>query len=296
MKESASSSTVSNTSCNSLESLDHMRASQTQITKQNWLTETIDGLTLMFSPLLKEQQKLTHAFTTRLGGASRAPLESFNLGRHIEDDADRKDAMVNRERLCKALSLEFKNLVVPGQVHSNNVTWLTSIDETPDIKAVDGIATRIEEQPMLLHFADCVPVILVARKQRLACIMHAGWRGTASAIVLQGVKLLVSHGADTNEMVAAVGPAIETCCYPTSEDVAQQLLSTVKDTNGLVDRNSEQPRPDLKAINARQLLEAGVDKVDVSNLCTACNPQIFYSHRQSGGKTGRQGALVCLRA
>lgn len=293
MKESVSGSTVSTASC---KSLDSMRSSQTQITKQDWLTETLDGLILMFSPLLKEQPKLAHAFTTRSGGTSRAPLDSFNLGRHIDDDGDRKDAMANRERLCNALSLQFKNLVVPGQVHSNNVTWLSSIEETPDTKAVDGLATRLVEQPMLLHFADCVPVILVARKQRLACIMHAGWRGTASAIVQQGVKLLVSHGADAKEMIAAVGPAIEPCCYPTSEEVAQQLLSTVKDSAGLVDRTSEQPRPDLKAINAMQLLEAGVDKVDVSNLCTACNPQIFYSHRQSGGKTGRQGALVCLRA
>ncbi len=295
MKESGSNSTASNVSCES-HYMNQPSCSTKNITTQEWLTETIDGLTLMFSPLLKEEKKLTHAFTTRSGGASRAPLDSFNLGRHIDDDSDRKDAMANRDRLCKALSLEFGNLVVPGQVHSNNVTWLTSIDETPDVKAVDGLATRLEERPMLLHFADCVPVILVARKARLACIMHAGWRGTASAIAQEGVKLLISCGAETKDMIAAVGPAIEPCCYPTSEDVAQKLESTVKDGTNLVTRNSEQPRPDLKAINAMQLLEAGIDKVDVSNLCTACNPHIFYSHRQSGGKTGRQGALVCLRA
>lgn len=290
---------VSSSSASSLSELSPRRSSKlSMLTKQEWLTETIDGLTLMFSPILKDVPKLSHAFTTRAGGRSRAPLDAFNLGRHIDDVDDRIDAMANRERLCKALSLEFKHLVVPGQVHSNNVVWLTSIDDTPDVKSVDGLATQIDEQPLLLHFADCVPVILVARRQRIACIMHAGWRGTAAGIVGHGVKLLTSYGACAKELVAAIGPAIEPCCYPTSEEVATQLLSTVKEkgSTGLVDRTLEQPRPDLKAINGVQLLEAGVDKIDVSNLCTACNPHIFYSHRQSGGKTGRQGALVCLRS
>jgi len=115
--------------------------------------------------------------------------------------------------------------------------------------------------------------------------------------------------------VAAVGPAIGTCCYPTGEDVVEQLMLTLATSphdklapvefdegqlSRLVKRavaagsHQEQPRPDLKGINAMQLLMAGVPEVDVSSFCTSCRPDIFYSHRQSGGITGRQGAIAMI--
>jgi hypothetical protein len=94
-------------------------------------------------------------------------------------------------------------------------------------------------------------------------------------------------------MVAAVGPGIGSCCYPTSREVAEQLASTVPGGSDLIIWN-EQPHPDLKALNAAQLADSGLARIDVSDLCTACRPDLFYSHRQSGGKTGRQGAIAYM--
>ncbi len=278
-----------------------------------WEISSVSGLPLVQSPLLKRYAKdLEHAFTTRNGGSSKVPYESFNLGRHVQDDALKADALHNRATLCAALDADVQFLKVPGQVHSGNVVAIVEQNSELELSKVDGVATSLPGVPLLLHFADCVPVIIYEHKKRLLAIVHAGWRGTAQAIARNAVDLLCAdYGADPANMVAAVGPAIGTCCYPTGADVVEQLMLTcsppanvnveIEDLASLVkggygdSKNTEQPRPDLKAINAMQLLLAGVSEVDVSSFCTSCRPDIFYSHRQSGGVTGRQGAIAMIR-
>jgi len=269
---------------------------ESALRKTTWTVKSIDGMEIVFSPRLAELDFITHAFTTRRGGKSKAPFDSFNLGGKLGDDDMKRDAHNNRRRLCDALSINYSDLVVPGQVHSRNVEMVGARETIPDLKGVDGLVTDKESTPLLLHFADCVPVIVVEKRKRLIGIFHAGWRGTASKIVSHGVERMVNElGGDPHHMLGVVGPAIGTCCYPTSDEVAKTLGETVGSAEGLIATKGEQPAPDLKAINALQLLESGVGEVDVTDFCTACNPSIFYSHRQSGGTTGRQGALVSLR-
>lgn len=258
--------------------------------KNSWTRIEIDGLTLHQSPLLSQYPELKHAFTTRLGGESEPPLDSFNLGRHIDDPQQRANAMANRERLCKALKIDYTKIVVPGQVHSSRVVSSTN----GDFSQVDAIGTNDSGVPVLLHFADCTPIILYDPVARALAVVHAGWKGTAAKIVCNAVTFLQdNYSSVQSNIVAAIGPAIGSCCYPTGNDVAEKLQATVADGDGLI-KWADQPRPDLKAINAMQLLEAGLINVDVTNICTACQPELFYSHRQSGGKTGRQGAIACL--
>lgn len=267
--------------------------------KTVWKRENRDGLDLLFSPLLERQTGLTHAFTTRLGGQTRDPYKSFNLGRHVDDGDLRSDALANRRRLCQTLSLSFDRLVVPGQVHSRNVVIVEDLQEEDGsgLDRVDGLTTASRDVPMLLHFADCVPVIVFDPGKGVAGIFHAGWRGTAQSIVAHGVSIMKERfGCSPGSMVAAVGPAIGSCCYPTGADVVRSLEETVEGAGNLIESRAGKQFPDLKAINALQLLASGVGDVDVSDSCTACNPDVFYSHRQSGGITGRQGALVCVRS
>jgi len=274
-----------------------------------WITKRYNDLDLLHSPLLDSEQAngLEHAFTTRHGGHTPHPYESFNLGRHVANGDLKADALANREVLCHALGFDHNHLKVPGQVHSGNVVQITEVGTNPDLSGVDALATNLGSVPLLLHFADCVPVIIYERRQKLLAIAHAGWRGTAQAIVKNAVRMLASDlGGDPRQMIAAIGQAIGTCCYPTGTDVVQKLLETVSGearpdmdpsavSSALVVRGEDGSlRPNLKAFNALQLLQAGVSRVDVSNLCTACMPELFYSHRQSGGTTGRQGAIACL--
>lgn len=270
--------------------MNNVKLTREALVKNSWPLKEVGGLSLHMSPLLMQEESLVHAFTTRLGGESQTPLDSFNLGRHVDNAEQRADAMRNRERLCNALGVDFSRLKVPGQVHSSKVVPADS----ESFAEVDGVATH-DTTPILLHFADCVPVIIFERKLRAVCVVHAGWKGTAGAIARNGVKFLVErYGGRPENMVAAVGPAVGTCCYPTGQEVIEALTKTVSTTEGLIEHRQGKPHPDLRAFNALQLFESGVAKVDVTDLCTACHPHLFYSHRQSGGKTGRQGALACV--
>lgn len=270
---------------------------QRALHKNPWPVAEIGGLNLIQSPLLKKIDSLVHCFTTRHGGSSPEPLQWFNLARHWDTEESRTDAMKNRDILCEALGLDAKRLTVPGQQHTNNIFVLEEGDcgRNP-LFELDGVVTNAPNHPILLHFADCVPVMIYDWKKQVLCVLHAGWKGTASGIVSKGVKLLIEkYGTVPADIVAAVGPAIGTCCYPTGDEVIEKLSQTIGGIDGLVEWRDDKPHPDLKAINAMQLLEAGVQDVDVTDWCTACHPDIFYSHRQSGGKTGRQGALACIQ-
>lgn len=272
---------------------------KTALSKSDWPLEQIDGISLVRSPKLKRLSFLTHAFSTRLGGQSSAPLDSFNLGRHWDCQESKLDAMANRERFCSLLDLDAKKLAVPSQQHTNNVHYIKErIVINHDIRqfdAIDAIATKLSQQPVLLHFADCVPVIIADKAKEAICVIHAGWRGTAAGIVKKAVETLKENCASNPaDLCAAIGPAIGSCCYETDLDLVEKLEVTVKDGKPLTNWKDEKPFPDLKAFNAMQLLESGVEDIDVSSWCTSCHPKLFYSHRQSGGKTGRQGAIACI--
>lgn len=285
----------------------------TAVKRNTWVVEQYHQLDLLQSPLLKAEEKngLHHAFTTRHGGHTPAPYDSFNLGRNVGNGQFKEDALANREVLCRALGFNHSYLKVPGQVHSGHVVHIVDATAEPDLSGVDALATAVVGVPLLLHFADCVPVMIYERKLKLLAIAHAGWRGTAQSIVKNAVELLVDAlGGDPAQMIGAVGPAIDPCCYPTGDNVVEQLLNTVSQSpehsggdnaardliaKRLVVRGEDgSVRPNLKAFNALQLLQVGVAEVDVSDACTACRPELYYSHRQSGGVTGRQGAIACL--
>ena len=287
---------------------------QTAFKKQDWKPENIDGLTVYRSPLLSQFPGITHAFTTRVGGKSAKPMDSFNLGLHLFEEPWISDARANRSRLCTALSLASERLVVPNQPHSTDVLFTRQpISKKTDLQA-DGIITDADLLPLLLFFADCVPILIFDPTKKVVSIVHAGWRGTAGSIVRQAVKSMTEHcGCQPTDLVAAIGPAIGACCYPVKNEVvlqlmdsfalslpaqatSDQILEKIRQANldQLFLVQDQQICPDLKGLNALQLLQAGVAEVDVSEFCTACNPEMFYSYRYSGGNTGRQGLIAAL--
>lgn len=283
--------------------------------QSEWQTKEVDGLPLVFSPLLSQHSKLKHAFSTRLGGKTKAPMESFNVGRLTDSSTCREDLMNNRQKLCAVMNVDAQSLVVPDMTHSKVVLFVEKFKSARP--KADGIATATSGLPILLTFADCVPIVIYDPVKHILAVVHAGWRGTASKIAQEGVKLLEERGSKAKDLVAAIGPAIGSCCYPTGLEAAGQLVFSLLNGSGKHDKKeldhpsilsaigsgqleelfvlrNEQFHPELKAINAVQLLLAGVGQIDVTNLCTACRPELFYSHRQSQGQAGRQAAIACL--
>ncbi len=305
------------------------------LTKNSWPVETKNGLPLVFSPLLKKYPALVHAFTTRQGGKSQPPLDSFNVG--LPKNADeqlRADVRANRAQLCQSLNVPFERLIVSGrQIHSANVVMIEAAEEPGE---VDAMATTTAGKPIIVLCADCVPILIYDPKKNTVCVIHAGWRGTAAGIGPEAVKLMRKEsGSKPEDLVCAIGPSIGACCYPVGLEVVIKLvqnlsgesalkeieveLSGNKDAtvlkdkkwhakaqaiienlglSGFFNRDDGQIHIDLKAINAYQLLQSGVINLDVTDFCTFCRPDLFYSYRRAyvnnQGKSGHQGAIACL--
>jgi len=181
--------------------------------------------------------------------------------------------------------LQVKEFVNPSQTHSANIDF-AAVGKTV-YPETDALILNNKEQAIFLNFADCTPVILYDTKQKIGAIAHAGWRGTVQKIAPKTVEKMNSNPKD---IIAVIGPAISICCYEVGDDVFEQLKATVNNFDGLYDKN----KVDLKGINARQLEEAGVNKIDICPYCTCCNNDLFFSYRKENGTTNRHSAVIRL--
>ena len=169
----------------------------------------------------------------------------------------------------------------------HNYDHIEFVDERIEYPDTDGLILTKSKQACYLRFADCTPLIFYNPKIRIGAVSHAGWRGTAQKI---GVKTVEKMGGNPKDIIAVIGPAIGLCCYEVSDDVRSTLLETVTDHNGLTDGKNV----DLKGINARQLQEIGVEKIDICHYCTSCNNDLFYSYRRENGTQNRHFAFLML--
>jgi hypothetical protein len=217
------------------------------------------------------------AFTTREGGVSDGPYESLNLGLMTGDDPDRVHE--NRRRVCTELGAEPDAISMNRQRHTTLVHRAHAGKRGED---GDGLWTEDRGLPMLAIVADCLP-LAIARvnggKPALA-VLHAGWRGLLEGIVAKGVEALGG-----GLVAAAIGPSIGPCCYEVREDVSDPFRRAFG--FGLV----RDGKLDLWSAAERALRAAGVARVDRFDVCTACNPELFFSHRRTGKPRGVQGVL-----
>ncbi len=220
-------------------------------------------------------------FTTRRGGVSKGPFASLNLGRLTGDD--RAAVERNRELLAQQLGVRFAH---GRQVHGAVIT--RAVAPTGDrlsLDEADGQATATPGVGGLVLTADCLP-IAIAGEGALAMV-HAGWRGLAAGVLLEGVDAVRQLGA-RGPLAAAIGPGAGPCCYEVGEEVHAVFAG-----RGPAVRRG--PNLDLKAIARMELGRAGVTHVHDAELCTICSePALFFSHRRDRGLTGRQAGVAWL--
>jgi hypothetical protein len=224
-------------------------------------------------------------FTTRVGGVSEGDFESLNLGILTDDDPDR--VVENRRRVCAAVGADPHTATMAWQVHGGAVTEARprGILERTVFDKCDGLWSDRPGQAMALVTADCYPVAIVRSDSAPAlCVLHVGWRGLLDGIVSSGVAAL---GSD--ELVAMVGPGIGPCCYEVGEEVSAPFRVRFGD-EVLPDG-----KLDLGGATVLALQEAGVASVERTGHCTACEPELFFSHRRDRGRTGRQGVIAYVR-
>lgn len=236
-----------------------------------------------------------YGFTERGGGVSPAPYESLNLGSHVGDDP--ANVAENRRRALAALGAGdlVDRLIVPNQVHGDEVVTLTSSDPASIERArsqaaagADAVVCTAPGVPVMLCFADCAPVILTLGDA--FAVAHSGWRGTLAGIAgTTALALARAVGGDAADIRAYIGPHILGDEY----EVSEELVSTFSE-------RFDDPAPagprllDLSACIRQSLERAGVPAANVVDtaLSTISLPERFYSYRGSGGACGRHAAVA----
>ena len=242
---------------------------------------------------------VSHCFTTRLGGVSQAHLSSLNLGMHRGDDPGNVEQ--NYKILADALGFDLQKLVLTRQIHSDIVRRVTKADaagiDHHNYPECDALITCDPGTALMVFTADCTPILLHDPVTGAVGAVHAGWRGTAADIAGKTVRAMVqSFGCDPKDIRAAIGPNIGQCCFATDVEVPRALIDTYgKAALAYIRQENGKYYPDLKAINALSLREAGVINMDVSTDCTMCRHDRFWSHRITGGNRGSQGAIIVCK-
>ena len=231
------------------------------------------------------------AFTSRAGGVSKAPYASLNLSYAVDDTVDSVD--VNRARLCEALGAHNYSscLVSPLQIHGSEIIEIRQIAEAQERAAqgADGIVCTQQDVPVLLCFADCVPVILVAPDGSFA-VIHSGWRGSIASIAGIGLrKLQNAICCPISAINCYIGPHIGSCCYKVADELIRQFVAEFGESCDAGDGHL-----DLAAAVTASLVSAGAStqRIVHANLCTSCHHDEYYSYRADRGVTGRHAAFA----
>ena len=227
--------------------------------------------------------RIRRVVTTRAGGVSAPPYDTFNLGDHVGDDPAAVEA--NRKRLGTELGLE--RVAWMEQVHGRTVTIVDGSEIAP-AEATDALVTTTPGLPVAVLVADCVPVLLGDPEAGVVAAVHAGRVGARVGVLPAALRVMVEAGAEMGRIEVLLGPAICGECY---EVPAEMAADVEKHLPGSATRaRSGQPGLDLRAGLWRQLAEAGVGKVGVDPRCTA-EVESLFSYRRDG-TTGRIAALT----
>jgi YfiH family protein len=225
--------------------------------------------------------------TTRAGGVSKPPYDSFNLGRSVGDDPEAVSA--NRRRLADELGLQPERLVWMEQVHGRNAVVVDGPMDGP-VPVTDALVTSVPGLVLVALIADCVPVLLADPVAGAVAAVHAGRVGARVGVVPAALEAMRSAGAEIDRVEVLLGPSACGECYEVPEamraDVERHLPGSACRTR------AGTPGLDLRAGLWRQLTDAGVAKIGIDPRCTVEDSTLF-SHRRNG-TTGRLAALIWI--
>ena len=247
-----------------------------------------------------EEAGFVNACSCRLHGESDIVEGTLNLALHVGDGVEK--VLRNRKAFAEAMGVDANLFTTCQQVHGSKVVQVTkelvgsgAKDFANTIADTDALITNLPDVPLMLFYADCVPVLLADLETGAIGLAHAGWRGTVANI---GAKTLAAmgeaFGTKPENILAAIGPSIGACCYEVDDFVRDQASGYEE---FFAPEGGGKYQLDLWGMNAKQLQEAGVpeENITVAGICTNDNVELFCSYRAEQGKTGRMGVCLCAR-
>jgi YfiH family protein len=236
---------------------------------------------------------LLHGFMGRRGGKSVGRYAGLNTSYRVGDDPK-----VVSQNVCDmklAVGIHDGRIVTMRQVHGDNIVEITD-KKLKEAGECDGMITAESGVYLGILTADCVPLLMVAPKQKLAAAVHAGWRGTLAGIAAKAVQLFqTQYNVGASEIEVALGPSIDVCCYEVKDDVAGPLMQKWgKLTTPSIAVKDGKTFINLSRLNRDILRAAGVPGKQLFQVgpCTSCAADDFFSYRRERSETGRQISVV----
>jgi YfiH family protein len=243
------------------------------------------------STLLSPYKNLLHAYSTRVDGHS---IFGNNLAYHVNDT--REDVDKNQNELAVRLGYSFEQLVHMKQVHGDQIVNISSSFPRDKIPVCDALITQEKNRPLMVMVADCIPVLIYDPVQEVIAVVHAGRAGVFSEIIPKSIEMMIQdYRSNAEDILVHLGPSIHKCCYEIGAEIAEEAERSGYDY--AIHKKGNRYFLHLLAIVDRQLKGSGIkqENIEVSDYCTACSTDIFYSYRAENNKCGRFAGIMMLK-
>lgn len=244
-----------------------------------------------------------NCFTTKLGGVSNGHFSTMNMSFSRGDD--KQNVLENYKIICNELGVDYTKCVLSKQTHTTNIRIVTEKDIGKgiicdrDYDDVDGLITNVPGITLVTQFADCVGLLFYDKAKKVIATSHAGWRGTVGMIGKKTAELMCNtYGSDPADIYVGIAPSIGPCCFEVDSPVFEEFKSIemFKNSDIITDDKNGKYHIDLWKANYLPLIDFGIkaENICVTDLCTKCNNDIFFSHRFTNGKRGNLAAMISL--
>lgn len=273
---------------------------------------------------LTDTGMVEHFFSTRKGGVSKAPFDTLNFSYARGDIKEAVDE--NFRRAAAFFRREPSDIVCSMQTHTTHVRTVTAADKGKgvtrprDYEDVDGLITNEPGIILATFYADCVPLFIVDPVNRAIGLSHSGWRGTVGGMGRVTLDAMArEYGTRPADVRVVIAPSICQGCYEVSKDVALAFSDAFPEDGAraeeylrryhqhvtdralreclLLPGQEDKYQLNLWYANFRVFRDAGVPdgNIEITDVCTCCNPALLFSHRASRGRRGNLGAFLMLR-
>lgn len=235
-------------------------------------------------------------------------LDKYNLVNFITDKSvDINYSKQSRDEIRKILQgmsdYQFKKIISPRQTHTNNVVVINEDNLDSELQDVDGVITKLKGVALTIATADCQSIILYDKKNEVIGNIHSGWKGTLNKILNNGINLMIKEfSSNVEDIIVCIGPSIMGCCFEVDKDVVNMFTNNFDDIEefiklGEVKDGKQKYYIDTIGINKRELINLGIleENIYLSNVCTKCSSDTYYSYRVQGQDSGRNVTLVCIK-
>jgi len=212
----------------------------------------------------------------------------------IHIDITSTEFIASRKKLAEELKTSEDNVYFINQVHDKNLRKIEN-NSLNEILEYDGLITNCQEKVLATCYADCVPLLFFDPVKKVIASVHSGWKGTIAEIGKNTIETMIKeYKSNIKDIIACIGPSIGACCFEVSKDVWDKF-NKIFPTSTLIE--NEKYKVDLWQANKEQLINNGIAEynIEISQICTSCNNDKFYSYRRGDKEKGRFTAYIMLK-